>query len=319
MTFTQQLDQAFATQDILPRTRDCYRWWIRKFYAFARTPAGQWNGPDAERWIHQLDRENYSPTSRKQALCALVFAFKHVLKRDLGQLNLPPFPVQRKTLRTIPSRDELGRIFAGLRGQARLMAGLMYGAGLRVSECCQLRVQDIDLEAATIRVHQGKGDRSRLTVLPEIMIPALRRHIAWRSALHEQDLAEGAGLVELPGRLAQKYQGAPRELRWQYLFPSTLRRGQYRWHATDEAVAKAMRAAVKAAGIVKRVTPHTLRHAFATHAMRAGNDPETIRTLLGHESLETTMIYLHADHARGVSPLDLPPAARPDPLAFSRP
>lgn len=316
MTFSQHLDQAFAAQDILPRTRDCYRWWIRKFYAFTKSPASAWTGPDAERWLHNLDASGYSPTSRKQALCALVFAFKHVLKRDLGQLDLPPFPVQRKTLRIIPSREELGRIFAGLRGQSRLMAGLMYGAGLRVSECCTLRVQDIDLEAATIRVHQGKGDRSRLTVLPQLIIPSLRRHLAWRAALHDQDLAEGAGLVELPGRLAHKCRNAPRELRWQYLFPSTLRRGQRRWHATDESVAKAMRAAVKAAGILKRVTPHTLRHAFATHAMRAGNDPETIRALLGHESLDTTMIYLHADHARGVSPLDLPPA---DPPRSSRP
>jgi hypothetical protein len=119
-----------------------------------------------------------------------------------------------------------------------------------------------------------------------------------------RDLANGHGFVELPGRLAVKYRNANRELRWQYLFPSTMVRGQYRWHTTDEAVAKQMRSEVRAAGITKRVTPHTLRHAFATHAMQAGNDPRTVQDLLGHESLETTMIYLHGDAARGVSPLD---------------
>lgn len=185
------------------------------------------------------------------------------------------------------------------------MAGLMYGSGLRVlCECCRLRVQDIDLEALTVRVQDGKGAKCRLTVLPVLLVPALRRHLAWRKALHDQDLAAGAGFVELPGRLAQKYPNANRELRWQWLFPSTVLRGQYRWHTTDEAIGKQLRASVRASGITKRVTPHTLRHAFATHAMQAGNDIKTVQDLLGHESLETTMIYLHSDAARGVSPLD---------------
>jgi site-specific recombinase XerD len=120
-------------------------------------------------------------------------------------------------------------------------------------------------------------------------------------------------LVELPGRLAVKYKNANREFRWQWLFPSNVVRGQYRWHATDESVSKQMRAAVRAAGIVKRVTPHTLRHGFATHAMQAGNDIKTVQELLGHEDLNTTAIYLHAHAARGVSPLDAP-AIQPLPV-----
>ena len=125
-----------------------------------------------------------------------------------------------------------------------------------------------------------------------------------------EDVARGDGLVELPGRLALKYKHAPSELRWQFVFPSTCVRDGYRWHATAESVAKQMRAAVARCGIMKRVTPHTLRHGFATHAMQAGADPRTIQDLLGHESLETTMIYLHADAARGFSPLDVPPPRR---------
>ena len=120
----------------------------------------------------QLHAQNYSPVSRKQALCAVKFVFDHVLKRELGSLDLPPMPKVRQTLRTVPNREEIGRIFAGLTGQTRLMAGLMYGAGLRVSECCHLRVQDIDIPALTVRVWDGKGGKCRLTVLPAVLVPA---------------------------------------------------------------------------------------------------------------------------------------------------
>ena len=312
MSLITKLEAALTEQSCGKSTGLCYKFWVRKFYGHCGKPGSQWTGADVRAWMLHLADENYSAVSRKQGLNAVVFVFKHVLKKELGQLDLPPMPKVRHTLRIIPSREELGRIFAGLHGQVKLMAGLMYGSGLRVlCECCRLRVQDIDLAALTVRVHDGKGQKCRLTVLPVLLVPALRRQIAWRAALHEQDLAEGGGLVELPGRLAEKYPKANRELRWQFLFPSTVRRGQYRWHTTDEAIGKQLRAAVKAAGIQKRVTPHTLRHAFATHAMQAGNDIKTVQELLGHEDLNTTAIYLHADAARGVSPLDA--IARPVP------
>lgn len=304
MNLHARLKNAAAEQDLLRNTVEAYWFWLRKFYAFHSVPASTWTGPDVTRYLCHIHAAGYSASARKQALNALAFFFKHILKADMGKLDLPPLPSVRKTLRTIPTRDELGRIFAGMRGQCRIMAGLLYGAGLRVGECCHLRVQDLDFAALTVRVHNGKGDKSRLTLLPVTLVPALQRHLAWRKALHDQDVAAGGGLVELPGRLALKYRNAPRELRWQWLFPSTLQRGQYRWHATDESVAKQMRAAVAAAGITKRVTPHTLRHAFATHAMRCGNDIATVQELLGHESLETTAIYVHADAAQGLSPMD---------------
>lgn len=305
MGLITKLDEALIEASCAKSTGEVYRFWARKFYKFTAKPASQWTGPDVRRWLLSLHEQSYSPVSRKQALNAIAFVFRHVLKADMGNLDLPPMPQVRKTLRTVPSREELGRIFAGLNGQVKLMAGLLYGGGLRVMECCTLRVKDVDPEALTISVNQGKGDKSRMTILPQLLVPALNRQIAWRQAQHELDLAAGHGLVELPGRLAWKYRNASRELRWQWLFPSTVVRGQYRWHATPESVAKQMRQAVKRAGILKPVTPHTLRHAFTTHALQVGNDIGTVKDLLGHEDLNTTAIYAHADRALGVSPMDV--------------
>lgn len=307
MGLIPKLEAVMVEQSCLPATIKCYVFWNRKIFAFCRKPASQWQGEDVRNFLLWLHREHYSPVARKQALNALAFTFKHVLRADMGALNLPPMPRVNQPLRIIPNREEIARIFAGLRGQVKLMAAILYGSGLRVGcEVCKLRVQDYDEAARTLRVWAGKGNKSRLTIFPDLLVPAMRRHLAQRKALHDQDLAAGGGLVELPGRLAVKYKNASREFGWQWMFPSTLVRGQYRWHATDESVSKQMRAAVRAAGITKRVTPHTLRHAFATHAMQAGNDIKTVQELLGHEDLNTTAIYLHADAARGLSPLDAP-------------
>jgi integron integrase len=276
----------------------------RSFYRFIHKPASQWTGADVERWIVHLHEQQYSRSSRKSALNAMAYVFKHVLKADMGRLHLPPLPPERKPLKIIPTPEEIMRILSGMKGPPRLIAAICYGGGLRISEACELRVQDIDFASPAIRVHGGKGDKDRLTLLPTRLVPALRRQVEWRRALHDLDLAQGAGFVELPGRLALKYRNANRELGWQFLFPSAVLRGQYRWHTTPKVVQDAMRAAVKAAGILKRATPHTLRHAFATHALRCGNDIATVQDLLGHEDLSTTEIYAHADRASGVSPLD---------------
>lgn len=310
MNFFELLSAAIVEQSMAKKTRDCYYHHAKQFHGFVAKPAREWMGEDVRRWLLEMERRSYSPVTRKQALCALKFVFDHLLKRDLGQLDLPPIPKVRQTLKVIPSREELVGIFKHLTGQVRLMAGLLYGAGLRVSEVCKLRVQDVDVEALTLRIWDGKGQKSRLTILPIVLIPTVQRHLDARARLHEEDVGRGDGLVELPGRMGMKYKNAPRELRWQFVFPSTCVRDGHRWHATAESIAKQMRMAVARCGIVKRVTPHTLRHGFATHAMQTGADPRTIQDLLGHESLETTMIYLHADAARGFSPLDVPPPKR---------
>ena len=288
------------------RTQDTYLGWMRAFYRYVQRPATEWTGEMVQHWLWHLHTERYAHRSRQQALCAVVYVFRHVLGKDMGTLNLPSAPKQQPTLRIIPSRQELGRIFAGLQGQSRLMAGIMYGAGLRVMETCTLRVKDIDLDTNTIRVHSGKGDKDRLCLLPQNLRDALKRQLASRAALHDNDLAQGAGIVDLPGRYGTKSPAAARDLRWQFLFPSTMLRGQRRWHVTPEAIQKALRIAVKASGITKLVTPHTLRHAYCTHSLRAGNDIATVKDRMGHDSLETTAIYAHADQAQGVSPLDVP-------------
>jgi site-specific recombinase XerD len=306
-SLTQHLEAAMIEQGCLRNTRQTYHHWVKKFYRYVRKRAKEWQPNDVRQWLLHLHDENYSPVSRKQALCAIKFVFDHVFKSELGWLDLPPMPRVRKTLKIIPSREELGRIFAGLKGQCKIMAALMYGAGLRVEECCTLRVQDIDFAALTVRVLNGKGDKTRLTVLPVLLVPALKRHFAWRKSVHDLDLSNGHGFVELPGRLAFKYKNANREFRWQFLFPSALVRGQHRWHTTKEAVEKQMRKAVAAAGILKRVTPHTLRHAFVTHGLEAGNDVKVMRDLCGHQDVNTTMGYNHADRANGISPLDAGP------------
>lgn len=298
--------QTRQRNELCRNTQSTYIFWLRAFWKFiAPKPAGQWSGVDVERFLWFLHEQQYAVKSRKQALCALVYVFKHVLNTDLGQLNLPAMPKEKPRLRIIPSRAEIGRIFAGMTGQTKVMAALMYGAGLRVNECCTLRLKDIDFEARTIRIHSGKGDKDRLCLLPDNLIPALEKHIAWRLALHQCDLSNGAGLVDLPGRLAIKYPSAARSPEWQFLFPSSALRGQRRWHTTPEAVQQMLKKAVRAAGILKRVTPHTLRHAYCTHSLRAGNDAATVQALMGHDDLNTTMIYAHADAARGVSPLDV--------------
>lgn len=318
MTFKEHFQRASVEQSLAKKTRECYLWHCRKAYDHIQQPVTQWTSEHVRAYLVQMEAQRYSPVTRKQALCAIKFVFDHILKRDLGHLDLPPMPKVRQTLRVIPTRTELVSIFQQMTGQARLMAGLMYGAGLRVGECCTLRVKDIDLENLTVHVWCGKGDKSRLTVLPRVMVAALQKHLAARQTLHERDLAVGNGLVELPGRLAQKYRHAPRELAWQFLFPSTCVRDGYRWHTTPESVAKQIRTAIHRLGITRRITPHTLRHAFATHAMRAGADPRTIQDLLGHESLETTMIYLHGDQAQGFSPLDVGIPPPPNILPFHR-
>lgn len=304
MSLYYKLKDAVALNSDSKALLAMYWHWSRAFYRFIGKRATEWNGDDVQRFMVHLHGLDYSRSSRKSALCAMAYVFKHVLKADMGKLVLPPMPPERKPLKVIPSREEIGRILSGMTGHPRLVAGLLYGSGLRVAEACELRVQDIDFAALTVRIHGGKGDKDRLALLPVMLVPALQRHLAWRKSLHDIDAANGAGRVELPGRLAVKYPNANRELRWQYLFPSAVLRGQYRWHVTPKAVQDQMRAASAAAGIAKRVTPHTLRHAYVTHSIQNGNDIATVQQLVGHEDMSTTQIYAHGDAARGVSPMD---------------
>lgn len=299
------LRAAIAEHDRGDETFQQYAFWVRKFYLFLKKPVSAWTGEDVTRGMVWLYEENYSASSRKNALCACAFLFRRVLKRDMGILKLPPMPKQHQTLRDVPTREEVARIIMLLAGQVKLLGGILYGSGTRVRETCKLRVKDIDFDRQEVRIHQGKGDKSRLPPLAETLIPALKHYIAHpRFEMYQRDVAAGAGFVELPGRLAQKYKRANREYRWQFLFPSDrVTPDGYRWHITPEAVGKQFRWAVRKAGIIKRLTPHTFRHGFTTHALENGEELRTVMDWLGHEDANTTAIYAHTQH-RGTSPMD---------------
>jgi integron integrase len=201
-----------------------------------------------------------------------------------------------------------------MEGETAVMAQLLYGCGLRLTECLQLRVADIDFEMGEVTVRSGKGGKDRVTMLPEAAVGALRDQLRHAQFVHNRDVADGWGRVELPDALARKYPNASREWRWQWVFPQERRwrnrstGEQGRHHVHETVLQRAVREAARSAGLVKRVSCHTLRHSFATHLLEAGYDIRTIQELLGHRSVNTTMIYTHVLNkgGRGVrSPFDL--------------
>lgn len=239
-----------------------------------------------------------------------------MLQRDLTGLDEVVRAKRPVRLPQVLSRDEVGAILRQIRGTSCLMASLIYGAGLRVLECTRLRVKDIDLARGELIVRDGKGRKDRRTVLPQRLVPALRAHLDRVRRLHEADLREGAGSVALPDALDRKYPTASREWGWQWVFPAArlyvepCTGERHRHHLHESALQRTFKEAVRAAGISKPATCHTLRHSFATHLLEEGYDIRTIQELLGHSDVATTMIYTHVLNrgGRGVrSPLDVMP------------
>ena len=298
-----------------PKTEAAYRHWFKRFIFFHNKQHPKDLGPyEIEAFLNHLAvTERVAASTQNQALNALLFLYKQVLKLDIEHLDNLVRARRPQRLPIVLSRDEVQRVLAQLSGTPWLIASMIYGGGLRVNECAQLRIQDIDFEYSSIIIRNGKGAKDRHTLLEKALHDPLRAHINRLRALHVEDLAHGAGYTRLPHALRKKYPNAERELIWQYLFPSAVGRydpilkAERRWHTSVATIQKSFRRAVLRAQIRKHATPHTLRHSFAPHMLDAGFDIRTIQELMGHKNVQTTMIYTHVQNImeRGVrSPLD---------------
>ena len=306
---------AVRTRHYSRRTEEAYVSWTRRYIVFHRkTHPAQMGAPEISQFLTWLavDRR-VSASTQNQALAGLLFLYKAVLNVEIG--SVPPV-VRARTPDRLPvvlSRDEIGALLKQLTGTERLIVMLLYGSGVRLEECLELRVKDLDFDRHQIVVRQGKGQKDRVTMLPSAARETLTGHLAEVRRLHEVDLARGFGRVVLPFALDRKFPNAPTDWRWQFVFPAgrLCRNPRYgppsRYHLHKSVVQKAVAKAGRLAGITKRVSPHAMRHSFATHLLEDGYDIRTVQELLGHRDVRTTMIYLHIMNrgALGVkSPMD---------------
>ena len=292
---------ALRTRHYSPRTEEAYAHWLRRFVVFhgMRHPSDLGAEHVSAFLSHLAVVERCAAATQNQALAALLFVYRHVLGVTLPWLDELVRATPREHLPVVLDRTEVAAVLQHLQGSPRLVAGLLYGSGLRLLEAVQLRVKDVDFTRSAITVRAGKGDKDRQTLLPQPLRTELLRHRAAAEHQHQNDLRSGAGWVELPFQLADKLPNAGREWCWQWFFPATRtyvhpETGQRRRHHFHEsAVQKAVHDAVLRARIAKRASCHTLRHSFATHLLEHGTDLRTIQKLLGHADVRTTMIYTH--------------------------
>jgi integron integrase len=297
------------------RTERAYVGWARRFVlANGKRHPRDLGVHEVEKFLTELAvRGNVAASTQNQALSALLFLYREVLGLDLPWMENVIRAKRPQRLPVVLSRTEVERLLTMIDGEAWLMAALLYGSGMRLMECMRLRVKDVDFERRQIMIRNGKGAKDRQVPLPDSVRERLKAAIERVRILHAQDIAEGHGAVWLPNALSRKYPNAEREFAWQYVFPARSRSldprsGASRRHHVDEAVLqRAIKAARRRAGIDKPVTPHVLRHSFATHLLEFGTDLRTIQALLGHKDIATTQIYTHVLNrgAGGVlSPLD---------------
>jgi integron integrase len=310
-----QVREAIRLRHYSIRTEQAYTDWIKRFILFhGKRHPREMGAAEVERFLTHLAVEGrVAASTQNQALSALLFLYRTVLKVDLpwlGEMTRAKRPGRLPVVLTV---EEVRRVLARIDGQQGLMADLLYGAGLRLLECVRLRVKDLDFEMRQITVRDGKGEKDRMTMLPQSVLEPLRAHLEKVKVLHAHDLEEGFGEVYLPYALDRKYPDASREWGWQYVFPAAgrsvdPRSGKERRHHVDEqTLQRAMKKAVRAAGLTKPASCHTLRHSFATHLLQSGYDIRTVQELLGHQDVATTMIYTHVLNRGGsgvISPLD---------------
>lgn len=287
-------------------TERTYLHWVRQYFCYCKTrnPHLSEDSPCSSDLIRDFLADlavtkKVSASTQNQAFNSLLTFFRLVFNQDLGDLKEAVRARTGQRLPVVLSVEETKKLLGCVQGTVGLMLKIIYGGGLRVNECCSLRIKDIDFDQSLITVRDGKGGKDRTTLLPSALASDLKTHIARVMSLHDQDLAEGFGAVWLPHALDRKYPGAPLDKAWQYLFPSASRSIDpqsgivRRHHVSDSTLQRAVKVAIRKAGIQKHASVHSLRHSFATHLLLKGVDLRQIQELLGHAKVETTMIYTH--------------------------
>ncbi len=292
---------ALSARHYSGRTREAYEKWLRRFLErYPNRKPETLCESEVNAFLSSLAvKENVSASTQNQALAALLFFFREVCGHPMGELGEVIRAKKPKRLPVVMSRQEVRSVLSELSGDKRLAAALLYGTGLRIMECLELRVQDIDFSRNEITIRNGKGAKDRITMLPESLKPDLLAHLLRIKGIHDADLAMGLGRVPVPGALLKKYPNASKDWAWQWIFPQErlwkdANSGeQGRYHIDPSLLQKAVHEAVLRAGIAKRASCHTFRHSFATHLLESGYDIRTVQELLGHSDVKTTMIYTH--------------------------
>jgi len=300
-TLLDQVRQAIRTRHYSDLTEKAYVHWVQRYTFFHNTRhPGEMAEPEIARFLSSLATEGrVSASTQNQALNALVFLYQKVLHKKIGLIAGVVRAKRPQRLPVVLTKDEVKKVIAHMNSLPRLMAMLLYGAGLRLMECCRLRVKDIDFSRHEVVVRSGKGNKDRYTMLPFAVRDALVQHLRGVKLQHEEDLGKGVGRVSLPHALDRKYPNAGQEWGWQWIFPATAHytdavTGERRRHHLHESVLqRAFKEARLKAGVFKPAGCHTLRHSFATHLLENGYDIRTVQELLGHTDVSTTMIYTH--------------------------
>ena len=311
----EQLSDRIRVKHYSIRTEQAYSDWVRRFILFhGKRHPREMGAKEVEAFLtHLAVAGRVSASTQNQAKSALLFLYKEVLETELPWLDEVESAKATKRLPVVLTPAEVQRLLAPIEGTVGLILRLLYGTGMRIMECLRLRVKDVDFARSEILVREGKGFKDRVTMLPEKLLAPLSEHLARVKTLHEADLADGFGEVYLPWALERKYPNAAREWAWQYVFVAAKRSvdprsgAVRRHHVGAQSIQRAMRDALRHAGISKPATPHTLRHSFATSLLESGYDIRTVQELLGHADVSTTMIYTHVLRrgGRGVrSPFD---------------
>lgn len=312
--FLESVRDLIRVKHLSYRTEEAYLGWIRRFILFhdKRHPQ-EMGAAEVQAFLTHLAVEGkVAAATQNQAFAALLFLYREVLQKSLGNIENVVRAKKPKHLPNVLTKDEVNRLLAYMSGEQWLIANLLYGAGLRLMEALRLRVKDVDFEYWQIVVRDGKGAKDRVTVLPEKITDALREHLVRVRRLHEEDLRLGFGEVYLPFALERKYPKAGKEWIWQYVFPAVKRSIdprsgiERRHHVSPNFVQSAVKTAVGQSSIHKKISPHALRHSFATHLLENGYDIRTVQELLGHKDVRTTQIYTHVLKNKSFvkSPLD---------------